>query len=148
MKTSDGKQYQIIEDENEPSLPKTKKYINSKGKIIKLQEEEPSEETPSEEIEEKPKTKKEKKPLTMTTKDGKKVKIVEEEKGPITYDKRGNRKPRKKKIVNENGEVEEVKEIIEDEESPSEIDEETGKKKPKIRKYYLNLKSLQKKKQK
>ena len=106
MKTSDGKQYQIIEDENEPSeiitdkktgkkvkkkkimnengdieevkeiiesdeqteydengnkLPKTKKYINSKDKIIKLQEEEPSEETPSEEIEEKPKTKKENK---------------------------------------------------------------------------------------
>ena len=36
--------------------------------------------------------------------------------------------------MNENGEVEELKEIIDDEQ-PSEIDEETGKKKPKIRKY-------------
>ena len=36
--------------------------------------------------------------------------------------------------MNENGEIEDVKEIIDDEE-PSEIDEATGKKKPKVKKY-------------
>ena len=40
--------------------------------------------------------------------------------------------------MNSDGEVEEVKEIVEDSESPTEYDEKTGKKKPKIRKYINN----------
>ena len=45
----------------------------------------------------------------MTTKDGKKVKIIEDDKEPskVEYDKKtGKPKPRKKKIINENGEIE------------------------------------------
>jgi CRISPR/Cas system-associated endonuclease Cas3-HD len=72
----------------------------------------------------------------MKTKDGKHVQIIEDDNEPSEeiLDKNGKRKPKKKKIMNENGEIEEVKEIIDDEE-PSEIDEKTGKKKPKTRKY-------------
>ena len=75
----------------------------------------------------------------MKNKSGKEVKIIEDENEPseeIIDEKTGKRKPRKKKIVNENGDIEELQEIEED--IPSEIDEETGKKKPKIRKYINN----------
>ena len=64
----------------------------------------------------------------MTSKNGKKVKVIEDDKEPskITFDKRtGKRIPRKKKIMNSDGEVEDVEEIIESEEQPSEIDERT-----------------------
>ena len=51
----------------------------------------------------------------MITDEGKKVQIIEDEDQPSEelIDKRtGKRKPRKKKIVNSDGEVEELKEII------------------------------------
>ena len=96
-----------------------------KGKIIKLQEEEPSEEEPSEEIK-KPK-KKVKKPKTATTKDGKQIEIIEDdEPSEIIIDKKTGKKVKKKKIRNEDGDIEELKEIVED--IPTEYDEETGEK--------------------
>ena len=48
--------------------------------------------------------------------------------------KRQKKKPRKKQIINEDGDIEEVEEIIESS-VESEYDEETGKKLPKKRKY-------------
>ena len=51
----------------------------------------------------------------MITKDGKKVKVIDNEEEPSSeyIDKRtGKRIPRKKKIINENGEIEDVEEII------------------------------------
>ena len=72
----------------------------------------------------------------MKTKDGKTVEIIDDENEPseIITDRKTGKKIRKRKIKNEDGEIEDVKEIIEDEE-PSEIDEVTGKKKPKVKKY-------------
>ena len=70
----------------------------------------------------------------MISENGKKVKVIDDEDQPSEelFDKKtGKRKARKKKIINEDGEVEEVKEIIED--IQSEYDEETGKKLPKKR---------------
>ena len=72
----------------------------------------------------------------MISENGKKVKVIDDEDQPSEelFDKKtGKRKARKKKIINEDGEVEEVKEIIED--IQSEYDEETGKKLPKKRRY-------------
>ena len=72
----------------------------------------------------------------MTTKDGKKVKVIEEP-SEDEIDKRTGKvvhKPKKQKIVNEEGEIEDVEEL-EGEEEPSEYDERTGKKKPKKKKY-------------
>ena len=68
----------------------------------------------------------------MVTKDGKKVKVIEGDEPTEIDEKTGKPKPKKKKIVNEDGEIEDVEEI---EVEPSEIDEETGKKKPKKKKY-------------
>jgi hypothetical protein len=121
-------------------LPKTKKYINTKGDIIKIVEKEQSEEEPSEEVEKKTKKKKkikkkENKPKVMITEDGKKVQVLDDENEPseIRIDEStGKPIPKKKKIKNENGEIEEVKEIIKDKDELSEYDEETGKKNKKI----------------
>ena len=73
----------------------------------------------------------------MITEDGKKVEIIEdEEPSEIITDKKTGKKIKKKKIRNEDGEIEELKEIIED--IPTEYDEETGEKKPKVKKYINN----------
>ena len=72
----------------------------------------------------------------MITKDGKEVKVIDDENEPsedIIDEVTGKRKPKKKKIINEDGEVEDVEEIVED--IPTEYDEETGQKKPKKKKY-------------
>ena len=61
--------------------------------------------------------KKYKKPTTMKTKDGKEVKIIEDEEEPseeVIDETTGKRKPKTKKIMNKDGEIEEVKEIVED----------------------------------
>ena len=60
----------------------------------------------------------------MITKDGKKVQVV--------YDKKI---PNKRKIINEDGESEDVEEL--EDQEPTEYDE-TGKKKPKKKKYITN----------
>ena len=53
----------------------------------------------------------------MKTKDGKHVEIIEDEEEPLEelIDKKGNRIPRKKKIKNEDGKIEEVEEVIDEE---------------------------------
>ena len=60
-------------------MPKIRKYKNKDGKIIQL-EEEPSEET--EQRKTKKIHKKKKKPKNMITKDGKKVKVIDNEEEP------------------------------------------------------------------
>ena len=70
----------------------------------------------------------------MKTADGRKVKVIDDKNQPkqIKIDKRtGKRIPRKKKIINSDGEVEDVEEIVESD-VQTEYDEETGKKLPKI----------------
>ena len=96
-----------IIDEEEPSeidektgkkKPKVKKYINNNGEIIKL----------TEQPEKKPKQKK------MITKDGKEVKVIDDENEPSEEEideKTGKRKPKKKKIINDKGDIEEVENI-------------------------------------
>ena len=72
----------------------------------------------------------------MITKDGKEVEVIDDEDQPsedIIDKKTGKRKPRKKKIINEDGEIEDVEEL--EDEEPTEYDEKTGKKKPKKKKY-------------
>ena len=103
------------DEETGEKKPKVKRYINNKGKIIKLEEEEPSEEEPSEEIEKKvkisKKKKKDKKPKVMLTKDGEEVQVIDDENEPSeeVIDKRtGKRKPKKKKIINKDGEIEDI----------------------------------------
>ena len=60
------------------------------------------------------------------------VQVIEDEESE--YDeKTGEKKPKNKKIINKDGEIEEVEEI--EDEEPTEYDEATGKKKPKIKKY-------------
>ena len=71
----------------------------------------------------------------MITESGEKVQVIDDEDQPseeLIDKKTGKRIPRKKKIINEDGEIEDVEEIIED--IPTEYDEETGKKKPKHKK--------------
>ena len=83
-------------------------------------EEEPTEEEPSEDI---------RKTKIMRTKDGRKVKVIDDKNQPkqIKIDKKtGKRIPRKKKIINSDGEVEDVEEIVESD-VQTEYDEETGK---------------------
>ena len=74
----------------------------------------------------------------MVNEEGKVVRIIDNEEEPseeIIDKKTGKKihKPKKKKIINEDGEVEDVEEIVED--IQSEYDEETGKKLPKKKKY-------------
>ena len=74
----------------------------------------------------------------MITEDGQKVQVLDDENEPseIRIDEStGKPIPKKKKIKNENGEIEEIKEIIKDKDELSEYDEETGKK---IKKYIDN----------
>ena len=60
----------------------------------------------------------------MITEDGKKIEIIEDdEPSEIITDKKTGKKVKKKKIRNEDGEIEEVKEIVED--IPSEYDKES-----------------------
>ena len=78
-----------------------------------------------------------KKPKTATTKDGKQIEIIEDdEPSEIIIDKKTGKKVKKKKIRNEDGDIEELKEIVED--IPTEYDEETGEKLPKKKKYINN----------
>ena len=75
--------------------------------------------------------------MNMRTKDGKRVQILDNEDEPseeIIDKETGKRRPRKKKLVNENGEIEDVDEIVEPDEQ-IEYDPETGNKLPKKRKY-------------
>ena len=75
--------------------------------------------------------------MNMRTKDGKRVQILDNEDEPseeIIDKETGKRRPRKKKLVNENGEIEDVDEIVEPDEQ-IEYDPETGEKLPKKRKY-------------
>ena len=58
------------------------------------------------------------------------IKENENEPAKVTKDKKTDKKVIKRKIKNENCDVEDIKEII-DEDKPSEIDEKAGKKKPK-----------------
>ena len=128
------------DEETGKKIPKKRKYMTRKGDIIELEEKEQSEEEPSKEIEEgkKVKTQKKiKKPTIMKTKDGKQVRIIDDENEPsedIIDEITGKRKPKKKKVVNEKGEIEELKEVIESD-ITSEYDEETGRKMPKKKKY-------------
>ena len=103
-------------------LPKKRKYINRKGDIFELEEE------PSEEKKEPKVIKEIKKPKKMTTENGQKVEIIEDENEPakVTIDKKTGKKVIKRKIKNENGDIEDIKEII-DEEEPSEIKETKNK---------------------
>ena len=71
---------------------------------------------------------------TKIPKEGKKVKVIEDEPVKIIKDKKTGKKIKKRKIINEDGDIEEVKEVIDDEESETEYDED-GNKKPKIKKY-------------
>ena len=130
--------------------PKIKKYLDKDVNIIELEVRHKKKKPAEEQLEEEEKRTKKiktkdkiKKPITMSTKDGKKVQIVDVEEEPSSeeeIDKRTGKpihkkkKPRKKQIINEDGDIEEVEEIIESS-VESEYDEETGEKKPKIRKY-------------
>ena len=65
------------------------------------------------------------------------MKVIEEIPSEDEVDKRTGKvvhKPKKQKIVNEDGEIEDVEEL-EGEEDSSEYDERTGKKIPKKKKY-------------
>ena len=109
--------------------PKKKKYVTHKSDIIELEEESPSESEPLEEEPTRRKKSKQKKPQNMITKDGKKVKVVYDKKVPnkrkiinedeesedvgeleeqelTEYDeKRGKKKPKKKKYVANKGDI-------------------------------------------
>ena len=75
----------------------------------------------------------------MLTNDGEEVQVIDDENEPsedVIDKKTGKRKPKKKKIINKDGDIEEVEEIVED--IPTEYDEETGEKLPKKKKYINN----------
>ena len=69
----------------------------------------------------------------MVTKTGKEVEIIDVDEPSEYDDLTGKRKPKKKKIINDEGE-EEIVEEIEDNE-PTKYDKKTGKKLPKKKKY-------------
>jgi hypothetical protein len=84
------------------------------------------------------KKKPKKKIKTGITKDGEEQ-IIDDENEPTgkKIDRRtGKRIQKKKKIINKDGEIEDVEEIIESD-APTEYDEKTGKKLPKIKKYKI-----------
>ena len=72
----------------------------------------------------------------MITKEGDEVEVIDDENEPsgeIIDEKTGKRKPKKKKIINKDGEIEDVQEIIESD-VQTEYDE-NGNKLPKKKKY-------------
>ena len=126
-KSADGVNHQLEEyDEEGNKLPKKRKYKTKDGDIIEI-EDEPKIKTKIK--------KKDKKPKTMKTSDGKQIQLIEDDDEPseIITDKKTGKKVKKRKIMNENGDIEEVKEIIESDEEP-EYDE-NGKKLPRKKKY-------------
>ena len=70
----------------------------------------------------------------MYTEDGKEVEVVEEPSEDIIDKRTGKKKhiPKKRKIINEDGETEDVEEL--EDQEPTEYDE-TGKRKPKKKRY-------------
>jgi hypothetical protein len=111
-------------DEEGNKLPKKRKYKTKDGDIIEIEDEPKI----------KPKIKKkDKKPKTMKTSDGKQIQLIEDDDEPseIITDKKTGKKVKKRKIINENGDIEDVDEIIESD-ITTEYDEE-GNKLPKKR---------------